>query len=101
LPHQDKDCYSALHLYPMQIDFDSIKKTRKQVFDKLRENGVGVNVHYIPIHLHPYYKKLQFKEGDFPNSEFYYNQAITIPLFHSMTLKQQDYIVNTLKRILQ
>tara|TARA_B110000261_G_scaffold162122_1_gene205026 strand:- start:413 stop:1570 length:1158 start_codon:yes stop_codon:yes gene_type:complete len=100
-PCQDKDCYSALHLYPIQIDFDSIKKTRKQVFDKLRENGVGVNVHYIPIHLHPYYKKLQFKEGDFPNSELYYSKAITIPLFHTMTFKQQDNIVSSIKKACQ
>jgi len=101
MPYQDKDCYSALHLYPIQIDFDSIKKTRKQVFDELRKNGVGVNVHYIPIHLHPYYKKLQFKEEDFPNSELYYSKAITIPLFNSMTIEQQDDVVNALKLVLQ
>jgi len=101
MPYQDKDCYSSLHLYPIQIDFDSIKKTRKQVFDELRKNGVGVNVHYIPIHLHPYYKKLQFKEEDFPNSELYYSKAITIPLFNSMTIEQQDDVVNALKLVLQ
>uniref|UniRef100_UPI004047E7BC UDP-4-amino-4, 6-dideoxy-N-acetyl-beta-L-altrosamine transaminase n=1 Tax=Algoriphagus sp. TaxID=1872435 RepID=UPI004047E7BC len=100
-PYQDQNCYSALHLYPIQIDLDTQIKSRRQIFNELRENGIGVNVHYIPIHTQPYYQQLGFKEGDFPNSEHYYSRAISIPLFHAMTSNQQDQVFDTLKRILQ
>jgi len=99
-PYQDRDSYSALHLYPIQIDLDSVDKSRQQIFDELRQDGVGVNVHYIPIHTQPHYQELGFKEGNFPNSEVYYSRAISIPLFHAMTLDQQDQVVATLKKIL-
>ena len=98
-PYQDQDNYSALHLYPIQVDLDSIDKSRQQIFDELRQSGIGVNVHYIPIHTQPYYQQFGFQEGDFPNSEFYYDRAISIPLFHTMTLEQQDEVVNNLKSI--
>lgn len=100
-PHQDKDSYSALHLYPIQIDLNSVGKSRQQIFDELREGGIGVNVHYIPIHIQPYYQQLGFVKGDFPNSEVYYDRAISIPLFHTMTLVQQDKVCDTLMRVLQ
>jgi dTDP-4-amino-4,6-dideoxygalactose transaminase len=100
-PYQNQDSYSALHLYPIQIDLDNNSKSRKQIFIELREKGIGVNVHYIPIHTQPYYKKLGFKEGDFPNSEYYYSRAISLPLFHAMTLDQQNEVCDTLKRVLQ
>ena len=100
-PYQDQDSYSALHLYPIQVDLDSFDKSREKIFNELRRLGIGVNVHYIPIHTHPYYQQLGFKVGDFPNSESYYNRAISIPLFHSMTLGQQDEVVNNLKNILR
>jgi dTDP-4-amino-4,6-dideoxygalactose transaminase len=100
-PYQDKDSYSALHLYPVQVDLDSVDKSRQQIFDELRQNGIGVNVHYIPIHTQPYYLKFGFKVGDFPNSEAYYHRAISIPLSHVMTPKQQDKILDVLKQALQ
>tara|TARA_B100000795_G_scaffold270018_1_gene261916 strand:- start:10387 stop:11547 length:1161 start_codon:yes stop_codon:yes gene_type:complete len=100
-PFQDQDSYSALHLYPIQIDLEVSGKSRKQVFDELRDKGIGVNIHYIPIHTHPYYSELGFKAGDFPNAEAYYERAISIPLFHSMTLVQQDEVCNALKVILK
>jgi len=100
-PYQDKDNYSALHLYPIQIDLNKVSKNRKQIFNVLRENGVGVNVHYIPIHTQPYYLQFGFIEGDFPNSESYYNRTISIPLFHTMTVEQQDEVLDVLKRVLQ
>ena len=99
-PYQDQDNYSALHLYPIQVDLESIDKSRQQIFDELRQSGIGVNVHYIPIHTQPYYQQLGFQEGSFPNSEVYYDRAISIPLFHTMTLEQQDEVVNNLKSIL-
>ena len=100
-PHQNQDSYSALHLYPIQIDLDSVDKSREKIFDELRQSGIGVNVHYIPIHTQPYYLHFGFKVGDFPNSESYYNRAISIPLFHAMTAEQQDEVLNVLMRVLQ
>tara|TARA_B100000787_G_scaffold169711_1_gene161898 strand:- start:1743 stop:2900 length:1158 start_codon:yes stop_codon:yes gene_type:complete len=100
-PHQHEDSYSALHLYPVQIELNKVSKNRRQIFNELRENGIGVNVHYIPIHTQPYYEQLGFKEGDFPNSEYYYSRALSLPLFHAMTLDQQHEVCDTLKRVLQ
>ena len=100
-PYQDKDSYSSIHLYPIQIDLNKVSKSREQVFNSLIESGVGVNVHYIPIHTQPYYLQFGFKEGDFLNSEAYYRGAMSIPLFHKMTTKQQDTVIETLKRVLQ
>ncbi|MDC0075434.1 UDP-4-amino-4,6-dideoxy-N-acetyl-beta-L-altrosamine transaminase [Candidatus Thioglobus sp.] len=101
LPYQSKFCYSSLHLYPIKIRRDNNSKNRDIIFDKLRENDIGVNVHYIPIHTHPYYQDLGFKYGDFPQAENYYENALSLPLFPSMTFDQQDYIINTLHEILK
>jgi len=99
-PYQDLDSYSALHLYPIQIQTDKVKNTRKEIFEALRKNNIGVNVHYIPVHTQPCYENLGFKKGDFPNAESYYESAMRIPLFHAMTLEQQDEVVYNLKSIL-
>ena len=98
-PYEDKNCYSALHLYPIQINTD--KKSRKYVFEELRKNGIGANVHYIPIHTQPYYQNLGFKEGDFPAVEEYYSRAISIPLFYSLKKIEQDCVIKILKKILK
>ena len=100
-PFQHLDNYSALHLYPIQIELNSIDKSRKQVFNELRESGIGVNVHYIPIHTQLYYQQFGFREGDYPNAESYYNKAITIPIFHTMKKNQQNKIIKCLEEILQ
>ena len=101
LPFQSKDCYSALHLYPIQIDLSRLSKTHSMIFNELRENGLGVNLHYIPVYKQPYYQNLGYKESNYPNTENYYNRAISIPLFHSMTDKQQDEVVRVLKKVLK
>ena len=100
-PYQNQDYYSALHLYPIQIDLEGVAKNRQQIFSELRQFGIGVNVHYIPIHTQPYYLQFGFKVGDFPNSEAYYDRAISIPLFHAMTVEQQDEVFGILKRVLK
>jgi UDP-4-amino-4,6-dideoxy-N-acetyl-beta-L-altrosamine transaminase len=100
-PYQAQDSYSALHLYPVQIDLNKVSKNREQIFDELTECGIGVNVHYIPIHTQPYYQQFGFQEGDFPNAEAYYDRAISIPLFHAMTLKQQNEVYRVLKKVLK
>jgi len=99
-PFQDKDCYSALHLYPIQIEQDKVGKSHKQIFKELRKNGIGVNIHYIPVHTQPYYQDMGFKQGDFPKSEAYYQNAISIPLFSGLTIEMQDKVVKALKEVL-
>ncbi|MDF1582046.1 MAG: UDP-4-amino-4,6-dideoxy-N-acetyl-beta-L-altrosamine transaminase [Methyloprofundus sp.] len=100
MPYQDKDGYSALHLYPIQLELDKITKTHAHVFDELRQNGLGVNLHYIPVHLQSYYQNMGFKQGDYPNTENYYNQAISIPMFQGLTFEMQDQVVEVLKKVL-
>jgi UDP-4-amino-4,6-dideoxy-N-acetyl-beta-L-altrosamine transaminase len=100
LPVRAANQLSALHLYVVQIDPKRSNASRKEVFLKLRELGIGVNVHYIPVHLQPYYKAKGFKRGDFPASEIYYDRAISIPLYASLTQAQQDKVVAALKQAL-
>ena len=99
-PHQDQDSYSALHLYPIQIELNKVNKSRKQIFNELRQNGIGVNVHYIPIHTQPYYQQQGFELGDFPNAEDFYGRAIGIPLYPSMNKQDQSVVVTTILDIL-
>lgn len=100
LPYQHPDSYSALHLYPIQLKLENLAKNHAQLFDELRSSGIGVNLHYIPVHTQPFYQKMGFKEGDFPIAEAYYHRAISIPLFHAMSDEQQDQVVAVLKMIL-
>lgn len=100
IPYQNKDSFSALHLYPIQIDLNKVSKNREQIFNELRENGIGVNVHYIPIHKQPYYENLGFKKGDYPNAESYYESAISIPIFQGLTIEMQNKVANVLKKVL-
>ena len=99
-PYQDINSYSALHLYPIQIKADKVKNTRKEIFEALRKNDVGVNVHYIPVHTHPYYEEMGFKKGDFLNAESFYENVISIPMFQGLTIEMQDKVVEILKKFL-
>ncbi|PCI70842.1 MAG: UDP-4-amino-4,6-dideoxy-N-acetyl-beta-L-altrosamine transaminase [Piscirickettsiaceae bacterium] len=100
VPHQNRDCFSALHLYPIQLKLKKINKTRAEVYFELRKNQLGVNVHFIPVHTQPYYQQLGFRLGDFPQSEKYYNCAISIPLHQGLSDKQQNKVIAVLKRVL-
>ena len=101
LPYQSKDSYSSHHLYPIKIDISKENNiTRIDVFNKLRRNDIGVNVHYIPVHTQPYYENVGFKKGDYPNAENYYENAISIPIFQGLTIEMQDKVVNILKQVL-
>lgn len=100
VPKQSMDSYSAYHLYPIQVEFEKVLLDKNQVFDALRQSGIGVNVHYIPVHTQPFYRERGFSVGDFPQAEKYYNRAISIPLFHKMTYEQQDRVVDVLTEIL-
>ncbi|HDY7469364.1 TPA: UDP-4-amino-4,6-dideoxy-N-acetyl-beta-L-altrosamine transaminase [Vibrio vulnificus] len=101
LPYQLENTYSGLHLYVIRLQLDKLSLTHKEVFDALRDKGIGVNLHYIPVHTQPYYEKMGFNTGDFPESERYYREAISLPMFHAMTEEQQDTVVEVLTEILQ
>jgi len=95
-PSQNLDCYSSFHLYVIRIPENDRNFNRRQVFERLRSNGIGANVHYIPIYRQPYFKKFNFSSKDFPESEKYYSEALSLPLFPSLSKKQQDKIINIL-----
>ena len=101
LPYQLPETYSGLHLYVIRLQLDKITKTHKQVFDALRESSIGVNLHYIPVHMQPYYQNMGFNIGDYPAAENYYQEAISLPMFHLMSIEQQDEVVSVLSNILK
>lgn len=96
-PYEREGVFSAFHLYVIKIDFEKIGKTRTQVMEELKTRGVGTQVHYIPVHLHPYYREhFGFKEGDFPKAEQYYNRCLSIPLYPKMTDDDVDQVIKAL-----
>ncbi len=101
LPWQDPDAYSAYHLYVLRLHLEELKKSRKQIFQELRAAGINVNVHYIPVHTQPYYKKLGFKTGDFPEAEEYYREAISLPLYYGLHDGDQDFVIAKLQEIIR
>lgn len=98
-PQPDEDSYSGLHLYVVRLCLNQIDKTHRKVFDELREAGIGVNLHYIPVHTQPYYRQRGFKRGDFPEAERYYQEAISLPMFPLLTSENQDRVVAVLGEI--
>jgi UDP-4-amino-4,6-dideoxy-N-acetyl-beta-L-altrosamine transaminase len=98
--YQLPDSSSAWHLYVIRLQLEDIAPTRRQVFERLRKAGIGVHVHYIPMHTQPYYQNLGFKPGDFPEAETYYDAAITLPLFPAMSEAQQDAVTTALREAL-
>ena len=100
LPWQHPDSYSARHLYVIRLQLEQINITHLDVFNALRAAGIQANLHYIPVHMQPYYQKMGFASGQFPEAEKYYKEAISIPLFSAMTEGQQDNVCSTLKTIL-
>lgn len=100
LPYQIDEANSSWHLYVVKADFDKINKSKIDLFNEMKAKGVCLNLHYIPVHTQPYYQSLGFKQGDFPNSEAYYKDVFTLPLYYDLSDKQQDYIVQCLKEVL-
>ena len=94
---QHPDGYSGLHLYVIRLQLDKINKTHLQVFEALRAKEILVNLHYMPVHTHPFYQQMGFKLGQFPEAERYYAEAISIPMYPSMTESQQEQVVNCLR----
>lgn len=97
LPSRDADSLSSFHLYIVRVKGNDPRSTHKILFEKLRSSGIGVNLHYIPIYKHPYYRNIGFSQDLCPAAELYYESAISIPLFPGLTFEEQDFIVKTLK----
>lgn len=99
LPWQNQDDYSAQHLYVIRIRNNSFGLSRRDVFDRLRQSGINVNVHYIPVHTQPYYRQKGFQFGDFPQAEHYYSEALTLPLYTSLSENDQDYVIREVRNL--
>lgn len=100
-PWQHPDGYSGLHLYVIRLQIEGRPHDfHRSVFQRLHAKGVGVNLHYIPIHTQPYYQRLGFRKGDFPHAEAYYAEAISLPMFATMTDTQQEMVVSALTEVL-
>lgn len=93
-PHTDS--YSGLHLFVVRLKLDDIGKSHREVFEALRKSGVGVNAHYIPVYRHPYYERLGFQAGYCPEAEAYYSEAISLPMYATLTDEQQNQVVSAL-----
>jgi dTDP-4-amino-4,6-dideoxygalactose transaminase len=100
LPWQHPYSYSAYHLYVIRLQLDKINTTHLQVFEALRAKDIMVNLHYIPVHTQPYYQQMGFKQGDYPEAERYYREAISIPMHPTLTESEQDTVINALKEAL-
>lgn len=99
-PTKIKQSYSAYHLYVVRLKLDLISKSHCEVFEGLRERNIGVNLHYIPIYLQPWYQSMGFDPNEFPASQGYYAEAISLPLFSDLTVPKQDLVVDGLKELL-
>lgn len=99
-PKQSTDTNSSWHIYVVRLDKARVKKSKTQIFEEMKKRGVTLNLHYIPVHLQPYYQELGFKTGDFPVSERYYEEAFTLPLYYELTDAQQEEVMGALKEVL-
>ena len=101
IPKQFKDSFSSFHLYVIRLNLSMIESSHKDIFESLRKDNILVNLHYMPVYLHPYYKNnLGFKSGHCPEAEKYYAEAISIPIFPTLSDEDQLDVVNALKKYL-
>ncbi|MEW5843169.1 MAG: UDP-4-amino-4,6-dideoxy-N-acetyl-beta-L-altrosamine transaminase [Bacteroidota bacterium] len=97
IPSVSTNAKHAYHLYPLQIRFDELNISKKIFFDKLKQKGISCQVHYVPVHLQPYYRKnYGFKPGDFPIAEKFYERELSIPMYPALTAKDLEYISSTI-----
>jgi UDP-4-amino-4,6-dideoxy-N-acetyl-beta-L-altrosamine transaminase len=101
LPYQLEDINSAWHLYIIKLKLERLGCGRRQVFDELKERGIGVNVHYIPVYYHPYYRQLGYNKGLCPRAEELYERIITLPLFPKMGKEDVEYVISNVKEVIQ
>ncbi len=95
-PWQHPDSYSAFHLYIARIDFSSHQTTQRDVFEELRGKGIMANLHYIPVYHQPYYRQFGYSSTDYPESEKYYAEAISLPMYPDLSADEQSFVVQTL-----
>lgn len=96
VPWQHQDGYSGLHLYVIRLQQNRIVQSHREVFEFLRVRGIGVNLHYIPVHMQPYYQRMGFQIGMFPQAERYYIEAISLPMYATLSVAQCEYVVSML-----
>ena len=101
VPRIDPNCVSAFHLYIARCDFESLDTTRVQLFQKMKDMGVLLNLHYIPIYRQPYFSKIGFDPEAFPNAERYYQQAFSIPMYADLTQADQNMVISSLLDAIQ
>ncbi|KFZ31355.1 spore coat protein [Pseudidiomarina salinarum] len=101
LPSQHPDSYSGLHLYVIRLNLSQISVSHREVFESLRAQDIGVNLHYIPVHVQPYYQQFGFETEDFPEAMAYYREAITLPMYPSLTTVEQEHVVTALEKALR
>jgi perosamine synthetase len=100
-PYEKKDVKSAYHIYVIQLKLEKLRTDRKTIFDALRAENIGAQVHYIPVHYHPYYQQnVKYKKGDFPIAEQYYERAITLPLFPRMADQDIEDVIQAVHKII-
>jgi UDP-4-amino-4,6-dideoxy-N-acetyl-beta-L-altrosamine transaminase len=101
-PVEDKNVRAVYHIYVIQLRTERLRAGRKEVFEALRAENIGVNVHYIPVHLHPYYQKeFGYKKGDYPRAEKYYERTITLPIFPRMTDEDIEDVIKAVRKVIQ
>lgn len=101
LPWQHPNSHSAFHLYVIRLHLDKIENCRREVFEYMRKKDIMVNLHYIPVHTQPYYLQFGFKDGDYPEAEKYYREAISIPMHPSLSNSEQDFVVEVLREAIR
>ena len=99
-PYELEHSNSGCHIYVIKIDLDRINCSRREVFEALQAENIGVNVHYLPVYLHPYYKKLGYEEGLCPEAEKLYEKMITLPLFPKMSNSDVNDVINAVKKVI-
>lgn len=99
-PCEKEDRKSGYHLYVIKLVLEELKVSRKEIFEALRAENIGVNVHYIPVYYHPYYRELGYKKGICPTAEKVYEQIITLPLFPKMTDQDAQDVVKAVEKVI-
>lgn len=101
LPTERAEVTSAWHLYPIRLDLEQLRATRAEIFAALRAENLGVNVHYIPVHYHPYYsKRFGYRGGEYPIAEAAYESLISLPMFHSMTAGDVEDVIKAVNKVI-
>lgn len=99
-PEVIADAVPSWHIYSVRVQLDRVKLAKKEIFEEMHKRGIVLNLHYIPVHTQPYYEKLGHEKDECPEAMHYYEEALTLPLYYSLTDEQQDEVVRNLKEVL-